>query len=108
MIILTFIGCHNSRSNDKGVELIYAPTVRWNNINYNIDPNTVIAKEHIGKQLGTIKKIVKKFPIENCQANDNIKVGTKIYIIKKENIADAIAIKFNGKYLKAVGTNHIK
>lgn len=79
-----------------------APTVRWNDTNYTIMPNIVVAKDDIGEQINTIKKVVKKFPKENCEANSNIDVGTKLYRIKNENITEAIAVEHDGKYLKAV------
>jgi hypothetical protein len=99
-MIFTFAGCDDS--DGKGVEHEYAPTVRWNDTNYIITPNTIVAKEDIGEQISTIKKIVKKFPKENYEANNNIEVGTKLYRIKNEKITESIAVERNGKYLKAV------
>jgi len=49
--LFQFTGC------SKGIK--DAPTVRWNDTNYTIMPNIVVAKEDIGEQINTIKKIVK-------------------------------------------------
>lgn len=57
---LYLIGC----SKGEGVDVVYAPTVRWNDTDYSITPNTLIAKEDIGEQITTIKKFVKRFPKE--------------------------------------------
>jgi hypothetical protein len=103
-IILQLMGC----SKGGGVEVVYAPTVRWYDTNYTITSNTLMAKEDIGEQINTIKKVVKKFPKENCEANSPIEVGTKLYRIKNENITEAVAVEYNGKYLKAVITELIQ
>lgn len=95
VVILQLTGCSR-------VDVVYAPTVRWNDTDYTIAANNFIAKEDVGEQINTIKKVVKKFPKENCEVNGSMEVGTKLYRIKNENITEAIAIEHNGKYLKAV------
>lgn len=98
IILLQLVGC----SKGGGLEVVYAPTVRWNDTNYTIISSTLMAKEDIGEQINTIKKVVKKFPKENCEANSPIEVGTKLYRVKNENITEAVAVEHDGKYLKAV------
>ena len=98
--LFIFVGCSSGFS--YGVELVYAPTIHWNDTDYTITPNTEVAAEDIGEQINTVKKIVKKVPKENCEANSFIKVGSKLYRIKDENIRESIAIKINDKYMKAV------
>lgn len=81
---------------------MYPTLVRWNDVNYTTT-NILVEKEDIGEQLNTVKKTVKKFPKENCEANNNIEIGTKLFRIKNENITEAIAIEIKGgKYLKAI------
>lgn len=91
----------------KGVIFVYAPTIRYYNTNYTITSNIILTKD-IGAQIGTIKKAVNKFPTENYEANNNIKVGTKLYRIKNENVTGAIAVKSNNMYFKAVIMKYIK
>jgi hypothetical protein len=99
IILFTFIGCDNS--DGKGVFLMYVPTIHWNDTDYTVTSD-IVSAEDIGEQINTIKKIVKKYPKNNCEANSKIEVGTKLYRIKSENITEAIAIEHNNKYLKAV------
>lgn len=109
--ILLFTGCNINNSNNSnkggGVTIKYAPTIQWNNTNYTVTSNIVL-QDDIGEQIGLIKKNVNKFPKENDEANDYIKVGTALYTIKNENSSEAIAIKYNNEYLKALIMKDIK
>ncbi len=89
------------------METVYAPTVRWNDTDYTLT-NDIVLVGDLGEQLNTIKKVVGKFPKENCEANSNIKVGTKLYRIKSEDITEAIAVEHNNKYIKAVIMSRLK
>ena len=84
-----------------------ASTIRYDNTNYTITGNIVLSK-NIGDLIGVIKKNVNDFPKENYEANNNIEVGTKLYKIKNENITNAIVVKENNNYFKAVIMKYIK
>jgi hypothetical protein len=106
--ILLFAGCKiNNRNNNSNVTILCAPTIQWNNTNYVVTANIVL-QDDIGEQIGSIEKNVKKFPKENDEANNDIEVGTKLYKIKNENSSEAIAIKYNDRYLKALIMKDIK